>query len=600
MVELQPLINARNWRDVPRLVPVPVPEMDPELAIALRGVHKESVHLEALQGLEDAVSGDRTKVPGAETLEAALAMLGSDRAYVKKYVAARSHLEGQGGLPPDVQPGGEPPKFQTILRDLQAQAAEPAPALPPPANVSPPNLVPEAPPRSLRPLPVEKLGADLPEPELGELRKAELTVRTRVLAMIDAARSKALHQLNNHLHRLGGHAPLDPCPARSDIRCLVCSPDGQWVVYSDDRIHILEAATLRPVAVLEGLTATVNCLAFTPDSKTMISGDANGSIRIWRFDGPKTELHWDLPNFGPHAQVEVVRVAPDGRSLLVVLAPPKMCQVANSPGTSNLVRLWYLSSEMPKPGGYLFFDGSDAFFGEDGKTVITIGKHAVKRWDATRWPSSPTADGWFDELARLIPWWLLIGIASVPVAVVVLYFLDRFRRRVLKWEKYWKAIGCAAVLAVLILLAIRYFLPDGEPIATIPKDGVITAAALAPDGRTLVLRWKAGTIHLYQVGRDKDREPTLLEGHFGPVRAMAFSRDGEQLAVGDDVTIHVWMLGDAPTKRSVPRADAVAVTCVAFTPDGNGLVSGSIDKTVRLWDLTGEQPREKICDPMRL
>jgi WD40 repeat protein len=612
LTTLQEKVRARDWRSVHllSLAEAARPHAIAEVT-ALRRLGEQSGQLEALETLGRAAGGDWPKVHAADVLEAALAKLPPDlRADVRKYLVSRARLEGNSGLARELQRGGEPPDAPTILRDLTALAEEPRVRPPPAQNASPLNLGPEAPKISLRPEVREELGKGLPELKLDELPKVELVARIQVRAKIDVAGSEASRHLKINLDRLAGHqAPLDPWPACSDNHCVVCSPDGQWVVYSDDGIHILEAATLRRVAGLEGHTAAVTCLAFAPDSKTMISGDANGTIRIWRFDGPKTELQWDLPNFGPHAQIELVRVAPDGRSLLVVLASPK---IGNSPGRSNLVRLWDLRSELPKLRGYLFFDGSDAFFGADGKTVITVGTQAVKLWDATRWPSTPTADGWVDELARSIPWWLLIGITFVPIAVVVLYFLDPFRRRLLNWEKYWKAIGCAAVLAVLILLAIWYFLPNGEPIATIPKGGGFTiatipkdcgftTAALAPDGRTLALHWNAGKIHLYQVGGGKDREPTLLEGHVGPVRAMAFSPDGKQLAARDDTTIHVWMLGDEPTKRAVPRAHVhvPAVTCVAFTSDGRGLVSGSIDKTVRLWDLTGEQPREKSSDAMR-
>jgi WD40 repeat protein len=59
-----------------------------------------------------------------------------------------------------------------------------------------------------------------------------------------------------------------------------------------------------------------------------------------------------------------------------------------------------------------------------------------------------------------------------------------------------------------------------------------------------------------------------------------------------DKSVRVW---DAKTGEQLRELQGHTdwVTSVAFSPDGNRIVSGSYDKSVRVWDAkTGEQLRE--------
>lgn len=74
-------------------------------------------------------------------------------------------------------------------------------------------------------------------------------------------------------------------------------------------------------------------------------------------------------------------------------------------------------------------------------------------------------------------------------------------------------------------------------------------------------------------------------GHASSVLCLAVSPDGRQLVSGSrDRTLRIWdiAIGRELHKLEEHRAD---VTCAAFSRDGRWLLSGSLDKTVRVWDM---------------
>ena len=76
-----------------------------------------------------------------------------------------------------------------------------------------------------------------------------------------------------------------------------------------------------------------------------------------------------------------------------------------------------------------------------------------------------------------------------------------------------------------------------------------------------------------------------LEGHTNGVYSVAVSPDGQHIVSGSwDNTVRVWRLADGAAVRTLEGHTSI-VFSVAVSPDGQHIVSGLEDKTVRVWSL---------------
>ena len=169
---------------------------------------------------------------------------------------------------------------------------------------------------------------------------------------------------------------LDSPELSGSIAATELSPDGRYLAVSRISINrivrLFDVATGRPVGPVLEHKNTVFSVAFSPDSRMLLTGSSDNTARLWAVPGGEPLARpLDL-----HRTVKLVAFAPDGRSL------------ATQDG--DLVRLWALPED-GVPMTRVPLDGNNSFaaLSPDGALTIPTGmsfasQHAPKHEGLSR------------------------------------------------------------------------------------------------------------------------------------------------------------------------------------------------------------------------
>ncbi|WFE59556.1 AAA family ATPase [Micromonospora sp. WMMD712] len=312
------------------------------------------------------------------------------------------------------------------------------------------------------------------------------------------------------------------------------------------------AALVNPALRLFTDTDAVNSVAFNPDGRTIATGSAAGTARLWDVTTGRA-----IATLTGHTDsVLSVALSPDGRTLATT-------------SIDGTARLWDVTTAraLTTLTGHTSYVDS-VTFSPDGKSLATgSGDGTARLWDVTTGQAVTTLTGDTDVVASVAfspdGRTLASGTREGPVRL---------------WE-----------------------VATGKPITTLTgHTNMVASVAFSPDGRTVATGSDDGTARLWKAATGKPI--TTFTGHIGSVRSVAFSPDGRTLAtgsgsgMGDDGTARLW---DVTTRQllSTLTGHTRSVASVAFSPDGRSLATGSGDGTARLWDLATGQAVTTLTGP---
>jgi WD40 repeat protein len=343
---------------------------------------------------------------------------------------------------------------------------------------------------------------------------------------------------------------------KGPVTSVAFSPDGTRIVTAggsqsepfeakvwDARTGILLFDLKGLPPKLEGINIPVVCMAFSADSKRIVTAGSDNTARV--YDATTGALQLQLK----HArEVSCAAFSPDGTRIV-------------TGGWDETMKVWDASTgkALGELKGHRHAV-TKVSYSADGARILTGGlDQAVRVWDAKTGRVLLEAKGVMGDENN-------VAVALSPDGQRIVAGRRDGTARVIDTQ-----MG-----AVLLEL-------KGRPLvaSTFYTSTRVLCVAFSPDGARIVTggTTDSGSGEASVWNARTGAELLQLEGHTGQVMSAAFSPDGTRIITGSaDGTAKVW---DAQTGTPRLELEGTKRTCASFSPDGTRIVTGGGQVTAR-------------------
>jgi len=316
-----------------------------------------------------------------------------------------------------------------------------------------------------------------------------------------------------------------------------------------------------------GYKGNVNTVAFSPDSKTLLSGDEKGNLFLWdisssqKIHSLQTGDNITSVNFSPAEKDLAVYTSYQGDVTIVKASTREILKTLNKNGN-----IYY--AEFSPDGKQLAVAYTrEPTEKEETKGIrlnFIVDLHETEKFEKTKTlrlskPNDPDGE--------------LFGSNFFET-----YRYNSFSCAFSSNSSYL-ASGSMGKNIAIYSFDLKTFAPTYKG-----HSSRVMFVSFSPDGNYLASASKDETAKIWNV--TSGGSIVTLKGHTGNVNSLAFSPDSRYLATAsNDETIKIWDVKTSALLKtlSIPGGEMITVK---FSPDGKYLAAGGSNEKVLLWEIS--------------